>query len=242
LLDSGRIDNEIRHGRFIASKGEQVWNWSSPAGRLRWQRRVMLFRDLIGDQDREVLELGCGTGLFTKELAVTKNRITAVDISPELLEYAKTRVPFSNVVFRIENAYATSFVGESFDFVVGSSVLHHLEVEMAILEIYRLLREGGRFMFTEPNMMNPQIALQKNIPLLKKALGDSPDETAFVRWRIRKTLESVGFKDVSAEPFDFLHPRTPTVLIPWISKISRTLESFPIVREIGGSLVLCGRK
>jgi len=37
------------------------------------------------------------------------------------------------------------------------------------------------FTFAEPDMLNPQITLQKNIPALKRRLGDTPDETAFSR-------------------------------------------------------------
>ena len=38
-------------------------------------------------------------------------------------------------------------------------------------------------------MLNPQIAIQKNIPWVKRKLGDSPDETAFFRWPLRRLLE-----------------------------------------------------
>ena len=74
---------------------------------------------------------------------------------------------------------------ERFDAVVGSSVLHHLDVAQALRECFRVLKPEGVICFTEPNMLNPQIALQKNISFLKKRLGDSPDETTFFRWQIQ---------------------------------------------------------
>jgi ubiquinone/menaquinone biosynthesis C-methylase UbiE len=82
-----------------------------------------------------------------------------------------------------------TFENRRFDYILGSSVLHHLDIEKAISEIYRVLKDGGIIAFTEPNMMNPQIALQKNIPYLKRKLGDSPDETVFFRWKISKLLK-----------------------------------------------------
>ena len=60
------------------------------------------------------------------------------------------------------------------------------EIEEALRDIYRVLKPGGTIYFTEPNMLNPQIAMQKNIPWIKRKLGDSPDETAFFRWPLRR--------------------------------------------------------
>ena len=72
----------------------------------------------------------------------------------------------------------SSYGGGNVDSVVGSSVLHHLEVDAALKEIWRVLKPGGLVFFTEPNMMNPQIAVQENVPAIKERLGDSsPDET-----------------------------------------------------------------
>ncbi len=99
---------------------------------------------------------------------------------PELLEIATANCSAPNIRYEIQNAYALSYPDGVFDSVVGSSVLHHLEIEEALREIYRVLQAGGAIYFTEPNMLNPQIAIQKNVPWVKRRLGDSPDETAFV--------------------------------------------------------------
>ena len=176
-----RLQNEIEHGKFLAHEGAgEVWNWESPAGKIRWQRRVKMLTASIKQTDK-ILELGCGTGYFTKEIVSSGAFVTAIDISPELLTIAKKEITASNVSFEIENAYELSFKDNTFDLIIGSSVLHHLEIKKAICEMHRVLKPGGRIFFTEPNMMNPQIAMQKNIPSLKRKLGDSPDETAFFR-------------------------------------------------------------
>ena len=87
-------------------------------------------------------------------------------------------------------------------------------------------------------MLNPQIALQKNIPLLKKWAMDSPDETAFFRTRILKTLARHGFTRATAVPFDFLHPAIPGPLLKWVDRPLLLLERVPLVREIAGSLII----
>lgn len=189
-------------------------------------------------QDQSVLELGCGTGYFTRELAATGAQVTAIDISVELLEVAQQKCPSGNVQFEVGNAYAMTFRDATFDSVVGSSVLHHLEIEAALKEIHRVLKPGGSIYFTEPNMMNPQVAGQKNVPAIKRRLGDSPDETAFFRWRLGRRLNSAGFRAVRIEPFDFLHPRIPSSWITTIQNLGYFLERMPLLREMAGSLYI----
>jgi Methylase involved in ubiquinone/menaquinone biosynthesis len=233
-----RIAKEVQHGRFLAQEGAgEIWNWESPAGKLRWARRVKMLSSHL-KPGMTVLELGCGTGCFTRELADSGADIVAIDVSPDLLEIARGNCSAPNVQYQIQNAYALGYPEAVFDSVVGSSVLHHLEIEKALRDIYRVLKPEGTIYFTEPNMLNPQIAIQKNVPWIKRKLGDSPDETAFFRWPLRRLLEQTGYRDVRIDPFDFLHPKTPVALIDHVNALGRFLESVPVISEIAGSLYI----
>jgi len=233
-----RVAKEVQHGRFLAQHGAgEIWNWESPAGRLRWARRVRMLSSHL-KRGMSVLELGCGTGSFTRELARSSADVTAIDVSPELLEIASAKNSAPNVQYQIQNAYALTYPESAFDSVVGSSVLHHLEIEAAIRDVYRVLKPGGTIYFTEPNMLNPQIAIQKNIPWIKRKLGDSPDETAFFRWPLRRLLERTGYRDVRIDPFDFLHPKTPVALIDHVETLGQVLEKMPGISEFAGSLYI----
>lgn len=243
MKSSRRFEREIRHAEVILNRGEEIWNWSSPAGQLRRQRRSRMFTSFIKGRGKTILEIGCGTGLFTQCLAsLDNNRIVSVDISNQLLERARKRVPASHVTFKVDNICRSGLESGCFDYVVGSSILHHLEVASALREIFRLLKPGGKCLFTEPNMMNPQIALQKNIPFLKRWAGDSPDETAFFRWGISKKLKNQGFIKVRVEPFDFLHPAIPGWLLPVFKPLASAMETAPVIKEIAGSLVISAEK
>src|SRR6476661_7417297 len=135
-----RVAQEIRHGRFLAKHGAgEIWNWEGPAGKLRWARRVKMIGSHL-KPGMTVLELGCGAGYFTQELARSGADIVAIDVSPELLEIARTNCSSSNVQYQIQNAYALSYSEAVFDSVVGSSVLHHLEIKEALRDIYRVLK------------------------------------------------------------------------------------------------------
>jgi SAM-dependent methyltransferase len=140
---------------------------------------------------------------------------------------------------RFENCGAEG----AFDAVIGSSVLHHLDLKKALARILSVLRPGGSMSFAEPNMLNPQIVLQKNVPWLKKRLGDSPDETAFARWPLRALLLKTGFVEVEITPFDWLHPATPVPMINTVMRLGLVLERVPFLREFAGSLhIRCRRE
>ncbi|MBL7928945.1 MAG: methyltransferase domain-containing protein [Bacteroidia bacterium] len=238
-----RIDHEISHGKKLRREGaEVIWNWSTPAGKIRADKRADLLSitGKISATD-SVLEIGCGTGLFTRLVyQKTKAKITATDLSEDLLEEAREKFPAGN--FIRDDAMNMQFGNESFDVVFGSSILHHLSLKKSAEEIYRVLKPGGRMVFAEPNMLNPQIFIQKNIPFIKKWMGDSPDETAIVRWKYKKLLEQTGFTNVSIFPYDFLHPVTPKFFIPAVDGIGRMIEKVPLLREIAGSVIIYAEK
>jgi SAM-dependent methyltransferase len=237
-------DHEIAHGKRLAQHDpELVWGWGTPAGRLRAIRRAEVIASGAGlGPGVRALEIGCGTGLFTEMFAQTGVELIALDISADLLKKARAREILSDKVQFLEGRFEESDIGGPFDAVVGSSILHHLDLETALPRIFELLKPGGVMSFAEPNMLNPQILFQKNVPWLKKRMGDSPDETAFVRWRIHARLLKAGFQKVEITPFDWLHPTTPAPLIRVVRSLGCVLEKMPVMREFAGSLhILCCR-
>jgi 2-polyprenyl-3-methyl-5-hydroxy-6-metoxy-1,4-benzoquinol methylase len=231
-------NHEITHGLKLA-KGypELVWGWGTPAGRLRALRRAEIISSAANLRPGvRALEIGCGTGMFTEMFSRTGAELLAVDISPDLLERAQERdLPTDRVQF-LEKRFEDCDVHGPFDAVIGSSILHHLDVVVTLGKIYSLLKPGGLMSFAEPNMLNPQIAAQKNIPWLKERLGDTPDETAFVRHRFRPLLYQAGFENIEITPFDWVHPATPPSLMRAVTRIGLILEKIPLVREFAGSL------
>jgi 2-polyprenyl-3-methyl-5-hydroxy-6-metoxy-1,4-benzoquinol methylase len=239
-----RILSEINHGKKLAYHGaEDIWGWGSSAGKERADRRARIIADSAGlGPGKRALEIGCGTGLFTEVFAATGAMVVAVDLSAELLDIARKRNLHPDRVQFIQKPFEDCSEKEPFDAIIGSSVLHHLDLSIALPKIFLLLKPGGIVSFAEPNMINPQILLQKNIPWLQQYLGDSPDETAFVRWRTRRLILQHGFIDVHVTPFDWLHPATPDIMIKSVNFIGKIFEKIPLIKEFAGSIhIKCRR-
>ncbi len=152
-----RCRHEIEHHRTLAAGNpEDTWGWGSPAGRIRGDRRGHLLvacgRIALGAR---VLELGCGTGEFTRRVTFPGCRLVALDLSAELLALAVRKVGKAAGFVR-GDAETLPFSDGAFDVVSGCSVLHHLDVDAALREIRRVLRPGGRLVFSEPDLLNPQ--------------------------------------------------------------------------------------
>jgi 2-polyprenyl-3-methyl-5-hydroxy-6-metoxy-1,4-benzoquinol methylase len=238
---SERAQRERRHDRHLIDVGaEAAWGWTSPAGRRRAARRAHLIATAAGLRPgMTVLELGCGTGVFTERFAKTGVRLVAIDVSDELIAAARRRTGASAHVDFLCQEFETMHAGQRFDAILGSSVLHHLEEHRALAQMRLLLNPGGVMSFAEPNMLNPQVFLERHARQWFHYV--SPDETAFVRWKLAHSLRSAGFVDIEITPFDWLHPRTWTPVIPLVETAGRALEHVPGVREFAGSLLITAR-
>ncbi|MDD5129853.1 MAG: methyltransferase domain-containing protein [Candidatus Omnitrophica bacterium] len=217
--------------------------YGKPAGNLRVLRRVELFAKYCSlKKGSKILEIGCGTGEYSKALLKDDFSLLATDLSINMLAKARIKLNAAkNITFFASDAGYLPISDSSCDVVLGNSVLHHLETESALKEIYRVMKKGGRFAFSEPNILNPYIFLQKNIKFIKKLTGDSPDERAFSRRNLKKMFEGAGFKSVFIKPFDFLFPHTPSSFVNLVNKLGLLLEK-TLLKEIAGSLFVTGEK
>ncbi len=243
-MKNSRRVRELRHSRKLAALDtEHVWGWNTPAGRLRAQRRARLIaeRACLG-AGTFALEIGCGTGFFTKFFAQTGARITAIDISPQLLSIAGTRLAKFNNVELIRTSFEDCSLKGPYDAIIGSSILHHLDIHIALRKAQRLLRPGGIACFAEPNLLNPHVFLIKKIPWLKRLAMESPDETAFQRWILQGLLVKSEFEQIEILPFDWVHPWTPRSLIPMVTRLGIGLEKITLIREFAGSLLITCRR
>jgi SAM-dependent methyltransferase len=91
-----------------------------------------------------VLELGCGTGEFSRRLARRARRVVAVDLSPEMIRVARARsASFPNIDFVVGDMTALPMAGARFDCVASLNTLHHVDSRLALRSMRDALRADG---------------------------------------------------------------------------------------------------
>jgi SAM-dependent methyltransferase len=204
-----RFAEETRHAAqkyYEANRGAEAWFMSR----------------LVVPPGGRALEFGCGLRTAGMELARQGHRVTAIDISPVAVDQVAEAARAEHLdAFDVEvmNAEALTFADDRFDLVLGTGILHHLDLRAAFAEIARVLKPGGRAVFLEPLGHNPAINLYRRLtPSMR-----TPDEHPLVRADFG--LARASFSEVSARWFGFLSlASVPFRGRSWAGALSRHLE------------------
>lgn len=163
----------------------------------------------------KILDLGAGTGLLTKYLLekYPEAEFTLIDLSEEMLKIAENRFKCNNNFKYIVADYSTYDLADSFDMVVSSLSIHHLEDEdknKLYKKVYNSLNQGGIFLNADQvigSTPNIDKIYQKNwLQKIEENNFSGPEKnTAIERMKFDnpatlennlKWLTDCGFKDV----------------------------------------------
>jgi len=158
-------------------------------------------RWLVPEGAELVVELGAGTGKLTRAVAGLGVRVVAVEPDPRMLAVLRSRglegVEGSAEAIPLRDGVA--------DAVVAGSSLHWFELELALPEIHRVLRPGGRFAFGWNHRDDRHPAIAR----MGAAVYEAQSRTRGPRWRSRDwpaELTAGGlFRDVEQELFEHVH-------------------------------------
>jgi SAM-dependent methyltransferase len=101
-----------------------------------------------------ILDIGCGTGYGTSELAQSGLSAVGIDIAPEAVAYARAHYSRPNLRFVAASATALPFADSTFDLVTGFEVIEHLSNWRGLLaEARRVLHPEGVFLVSTPNKL-----------------------------------------------------------------------------------------
>ena len=114
------------------------------------------------DSSTNILDVGCGTGDLVIEFAKRGANVTGIDISSEVLEYAKGRLSnFDNVRLLLTGVEELNFTNGLFDLVTSVTVLQHItdqkSFSKAIGNIVRVTKPGGHILILETSPIEPEL-------------------------------------------------------------------------------------
>lgn len=142
-----------------------------------------------------LLEVGCGTGSTALKLADAVARITATDISGEMLAIAegkRTTQGVANVTFR-KQEITTPFPDTPYDAVCAFSILHLVDdLEETLMHLRDALKPGGYVISKTACLKEMNIAIRMAIPVMR-AIGLAPHVLRFSASELERTFERCGF-------------------------------------------------
>jgi SAM-dependent methyltransferase len=198
--------------------------------RYRWHYHLSeLFGSLQGGSGR-LLEVGCGIGVDSIQLANCGFDVTAIDLTEEAIETARAFAARRGVSvdFRVGNAEALEFPDETFDAVYSFGVLHHTpDIRRAIAEVRRVLKPCGTayvMLYHKNSLVNAvHKALRLPYESPKDRRDDCPVVYTFSRQGVRELFAGFSAVQVHAEyPFTFgfgpLGAKTPRPVLKTLGR------------------------
>lgn len=135
------------------------------------QRMKLIFTQLLADKNlngKTVLEVGCGTGRFSKKIHELGAQLTIVDIGESLVKNVSETLSCKGIV---ADACDLPFEDNTFDFVISSECIEHTpNPESAIIQMCRVCKPSGTVCLTTPNKLwYPVLYLSKLLGIRKFA-------------------------------------------------------------------------
>ena len=140
----------------------------------------------MGDiRGKRLLDLGCGAGENSVYFAQQGAHCVATDYSPGMVEVALKLAASNGVEIegRTANAMALDFPDNTFDLVYASNLLHHIpDPKVALKEMHRVLKPGGKACFWDPLKHNPVINVYRRMATEVRTEDEMPLDINIVHY------------------------------------------------------------
>ena len=228
------------------------WNMRAFEGVLK-----SYFPDEGAFRGKRVLDCGCGHGILSILIAKRGAFLDAFDISESRVHVARQYCVASGVEDQVDVRVGVmeqlDYPVGRFDLVLGTRILHHVDIAKAAGEVYRVLKPGGMAFFWEPTLKNPVYnfvrRIYRTVPVLPRT--GSPDEhplTVQEIGELSKTFD--GNLRMHGAPFYLFSHMARAVGLTRIvvvrgalSLLDRSIDTvFPILRRSNVHQILAMRK
>lgn len=98
---------------------------------------------LLPEKGEVALDVGCGTGEFSRLIAERFSKVQAVDLSPRMIEEAQARNSHSRIEYQLCDVEKMQLKEGSYDAIVSIAALHHMDLDVVLPKFKSALRENG---------------------------------------------------------------------------------------------------
>lgn len=168
------------------------------SARLSYPEEVIDFcLSFVKEESSSILDLGCGTGISTRQLAERGKSIVGCDKDQKMIEIA-FKYPAKNISYVVAVAEELPFGEEKFDLVTAFGAFHWFANEKALSEIKKVLRRGGAFCVVNKNDIGNFKQDYKNIlkDVLKRDLPNIKKD-----YDPQKLLKEAGLSQIQQAKF-----------------------------------------
>ncbi len=227
----------------------ELWDHIIFPNVIRKRQLRLIFSVLERARPLKILDYGCGAGWLSKILLAKGYDVTGIDASDVLISSAVKSCGEGR--FIVGDCMELPFADESFDCVIGSAILHHLETARALAECRRVTSRGGILLLMEPNRLNPIAALARKVIHL-----NTKDEKALYPGSLKKALASARWDRLQ---FRYLFPysfslsyllkilrlgdrRGLKIVCPVVEATERVFEKTPLLNRLSYQIFTVARK
>jgi arsenite methyltransferase len=198
MMERERSDEYVAREFNRAAKG---YDDSRIVRSFQRRTQALILDELQIKKGMYILDLGCGTGWATLEIASRlegTGRIIGLDLSEKMIEQAKRKLAglrYDNVEFILHSASSMDY-GEYFDYVLSTNAFHHFVDKREIFSrVRRALKCHGSFLVQD---ICDDFVLMKALDLIGK-IGEKAHVGSTTSAELKELLVSTGFADVEVK-------------------------------------------
>ena len=200
----------------------------------------------LNSNNSVILDYGCGIGNSLKKvIKFNPKKIIGIDISEISIDKAKKNsVINENIELLVENCEKTKFKDNTFDIVYGTGILHHLNFDICLRELKRILKPRGSFLFIEPLGTNPLINLYRKLTPKSRSVDEHPlvgDDFDLIINKFSKIeIKYYGFLTLIF--FLFYNSPKDSTIFNILKTIDQFLFKIKIFRKLAWSVLIIAEK